>query len=75
LAQFHLVEWLSLNESLFGNVKLFSNFLAKVEIARQNGINQLKFSAQGAQALANETNIFLSYKQRLRTIVFKIQSC
>jgi len=63
-------QWL--NDSLYRNVKLLSNFLAKVEIARQNGIIKGILWHQG-ESDANETNIPL-YKQRLGQLFSKFRA-
>ena len=63
-------QWL--NDSLYRNVKLFSNFLAKVEIGKQTGIIKGILWHQG-ESDANETNIPL-YKQRLGSLFSKFRT-
>jgi len=63
-------QWL--NDSLYRNVKLFSNFLAKVEIAKQTGIIKGILWHQG-ESDANEKNIPL-YKQRLGLLFSKFRT-
>ena len=63
-------QWL--NDSLYRNVKLFSNFLAKVEIGRQAGIIKGILWHQG-ESDANEKNIPL-YKQRLGFLFSKFRT-
>jgi hypothetical protein len=63
-------QWL--NDSLYRNVKLFSNFLAKVEIARQNGIIKGILWHQG-ESDANEQDIPL-YKKRLGQLFSKFRA-
>jgi len=59
-------------DSVFRNVKLYSNFLSKVEIAKQNGIIKGILWHQG-ESDANEKNIPL-YKQRLHLLFSKFRS-
>lgn len=63
-------QWL--NDSLYRNVKLFANFLAKVEIAKQTGTIKGILWHQG-ESDANETNIPL-YKQRLGLLFSKFRT-
>jgi hypothetical protein len=63
-------QWL--NDSLYRNVKLFSNFLAKVEIGKQNGIIKGMLWHQG-ESDANEEDIPL-YKQRLGSLFTKFRT-
>ncbi len=63
-------QWL--NDSLYRNVKLFSNFLAKVEIGKQNGIIKGILWHQG-ESDANEENI-PHYKQRLGLLFSKFRA-
>ena len=63
-------QWL--NDSLYRNVKLFSNFLAKIEIGKQNGIIKGILWHQG-ESDANEKNISL-YKQRLGLLFSKFRT-
>jgi hypothetical protein len=63
-------QWL--NDSLYRNVKLNSNFLAKVEIGKQNGIIKGILWHQG-ESDANEKNISL-YKQRLGLLFSKFRT-
>ncbi len=63
-------QWLG--DSVFRNVKLFSNFLAKVEIAKQNGIIKGILWHQG-ESDANEKNIPL-HKERLHSLFSKFRS-
>jgi len=63
-------QWLG--DSVFRNVKLFSNFLSKVEIAKQNGIIKGILWHQG-ESDANEKDIPL-YKQRLHLLFSKFRS-
>ena len=63
-------QWL--NDSLYRNVKLFSNFLAKVEIAKQKGIIKGILWHQG-ESDANEKDIPL-YKQRLGQLFSKFRT-
>ena len=63
-------QWLG--DSVFRNVKLFSNFLSKVEIAKQNGIIKGILWHQG-ESDANEKNIPL-YKQRLHLLFSKFRA-
>ena len=63
-------QWLG--DSVFRNVKLFSNFLSKVEIAKQNGIIKAILWHQG-ESDANEKNIPL-HKERLRLLFSKFRS-
>ena len=62
-------QWL--NDSLYRNVKLFSNFLAKIEIGKQNGIIKGILWHQG-ESDANERDITL-YKQRLSLLFSKFR--
>ena len=63
-------QWL--NDSLYRNVKLFSNFLAKVEIGKQNGSIKGILWHQG-ESDANEKNISF-YKQRLGLLLSKFRT-
>jgi hypothetical protein len=63
-------QWLG--DSVFRNVKLFSNFLSKVEIAKQNGIIKGILWHQG-ESDANEKNIPL-YKERLHSLFSKFRT-
>src|SRR6188508_3316248 len=63
-------QWLG--DSVFRNVKLFSNFLSKVEIAKQNGIIKGILWHQG-ESDANEKDIPL-HKQRLHVLFSKFRS-
>ena len=63
-------QWLG--DSVYRNVKLFSNFLAKLEIAKQNGIVKGILWHQG-ESDANEKNIPL-YKQRLHLLFSKFRT-
>jgi Carbohydrate esterase, sialic acid-specific acetylesterase len=63
-------QWLG--DSVFRNVKLFSNFLSKVEIAKQNGIIKGILWHQG-ESDANEKNI-PPYKERLHLLFSKFRS-
>ena len=63
-------QWL--NDSLYRNVKLFSNFLDKVEIGKQNGIIKGILWHQG-ESDANQKNISL-YKQRLGLLLSKFRT-
>ena len=63
-------QWL--NDSLYRNVKLFSNFLSKVEIARKFGTIKGILWHQG-ESDANEKDIPV-YKQRLRQLFSKFRS-
>jgi hypothetical protein len=63
-------QWLG--DSLYRNVKLFSNFAAKVEIAKQYGTIKGILWHQG-ESDANEKNIPL-YKNRLTTLFTKFRS-
>ena len=63
-------QWLG--DSVFRNVKLFSNFLSKVEIAKQNGIIKGILWHQG-ESDANEKNIPL-HKERLQSLFSKFRS-
>lgn len=63
-------QWLG--DSVFRNVKLFSNFLAKVEIAKQNGIIKGILWHQG-ESDANEKNIPL-HKERLHLLFSKFRT-
>ena len=63
-------QWLG--DSLYRNVKLFSNFLSTVEIAKQNGIIKGILWHQG-ESDANEKDIPL-YKQRLHLLFSKFRS-
>jgi hypothetical protein len=61
-----------LGDSLYRNVKLYSNFLSKVEIAKQYGVIKAILWHQG-ESDANEKNIPL-YKDRLATLFAKFRS-
>ena len=63
-------QWLG--DSLYRNVKLFSNFLSKVEIAKQNGIIKGILWHQG-ESDANEKDIPL-YTQRLSLLFSKFRT-
>src|SRR6186713_3021988 len=63
-------QWLG--DSVFRNVKLFSNFLSKVEIAKQNGVIKGILWHQG-ESDANEKNIPL-HKERLHLLFSKFRS-
>jgi hypothetical protein len=63
-------QWLG--DSVYRNVKLFSNFLSKLEIAKQNGIIKGILWHQG-ESDANEKDIPL-YKQRLHLLFSKFRS-
>jgi Carbohydrate esterase, sialic acid-specific acetylesterase len=63
-------QWL--NDSLYRNVKLFSNFLAKVDIGKQNGIIKGILWHQG-ESDANEKDIPF-YKQRLKLLFSKFRT-
>ena len=63
-------QWL--NDSLYRNVKLFSNFLSKVEIARKIGTIKGILWHQG-ESDANEKDIPF-YKQRLQQLFSKFRS-
>ena len=63
-------QWLG--DSVFRNVKLFSNFLSKVEIAKQNGIIKGILWHQG-ESDANEKNIPL-HKERLHLLFSKFRT-
>ena len=63
-------QWLG--DSVYRNVKLFSNFLAKVEIAKQNGIVKGILWHQG-ESDANEKDIPL-HKQRLHLLFSKFRT-
>src|SRR5678810_1066652 len=63
-------QWLG--DSVFRNVKLFSNFLSKVEIAKQNGIIKGILWHQG-ESDANEKDIPL-YKERLHLLFSKFRT-
>jgi hypothetical protein len=63
-------QWLG--DSVYRNVKLFSNFSSKVEIAKQNGIIKGILWHQG-ESDANEKDIPL-YKQRLHLLFSKFRS-
>jgi hypothetical protein len=62
-------QWLG--DSVFRNVKLFSNFLSKAEIAKQNGIIKGILWHQG-ESDANEKNIPL-HKERLHLLFSKFR--
>ena len=62
-------QWLG--DSVFRNVKLFSNFLSKVEIAKQNGVIKGILWHQG-ESDANEINIPL-HKERLHLLFSKFR--
>ena len=61
-----------LGDSIFRNVKLFSNFLSKVEIARQHGVIKGILWHQG-ESDANEMNIPL-HKERLHLLFSKFRA-
>jgi Carbohydrate esterase, sialic acid-specific acetylesterase len=61
-----------LGDSLYRNVKLYSNFLSKVEIAKQFGVIKGILWHQG-ESDANKKNIPL-YKERLATLFTKFRS-
>jgi len=63
-------QWLG--DSVFRNVKLFSNFVSKVEIAKQNGIIKGILWHQG-ESDANEKNIPL-HRERLHSLFSKFRS-
>jgi hypothetical protein len=63
-------QWLG--DSIYRDVKLFSNFLAKVEIARQNGIIKGILWHQG-ESDANENDILL-HKERLGLLFSKFRA-
>jgi Carbohydrate esterase, sialic acid-specific acetylesterase len=63
-------QWLG--DSLFRNVKLFSNFLSKVEIGKQYGIIKAILWHQG-ESDANEKNI-PHYSERLSVLFTKFRS-
>jgi hypothetical protein len=63
-------QWLG--DSVYRDVKLFSNFLSRVEIAKQNGIIKGILWHQG-ESDANEKDIPL-YKQRLHLLFSKFRS-
>jgi len=63
-------QWLG--DSVYRNVKLFSNFLSKVEIAKQNGIIKGILWHQG-ESDANEKDIPL-HKQRLHLLFSKFRA-
>ncbi|HEV8270987.1 MAG TPA: sialate O-acetylesterase [Chitinophagaceae bacterium] len=63
-------QWL--DDSLYRNVKLFSNFIEKVELAKQNGIIKGILWHQG-ESDANEKDIPL-YKQRLGLLFSKFRT-
>ena len=63
-------QWL--NDSVHRNVKLLSNFFAKVEIAKQNGVIKGILWHQG-ESDANENDIPL-YKQRLGLLFSKFRA-
>ena len=63
-------QWLG--DSLYRNVKLFSNFLSKVEIAKQNGIIKGILWHQG-ESDANEKDIPL-HQQRLSLLFSKFRT-
>jgi hypothetical protein len=65
-----ITQWLG--DSVFRNVKLFSNFLSKVEIGKQNGIIKGILWHQG-ESDANEKNIPL-HKERLHLLFSKFRS-
>jgi hypothetical protein len=65
-----ITQWL--NDSLYRNVKLFSNFLSKVEIARKFGTIKGILWHQG-ESDANEKDIPF-YKQRLGQLFSKFRS-
>ena len=63
-------QWLG--DSLYRNVKLFSNFLSKLQIAKQNGIIKGILWHQG-ESDANENHIPL-HKQRLHLLFSKFRT-
>lgn len=63
-------QWLG--DSLYRNVKLFSNFLSKVELAKQYGIVKAILWHQG-ESDANDRDIPL-YKERLQILFTKFRS-
>ena len=63
-------QWLG--DSVFRNVKLFSNFLSKIEIGKQNGIIKGILWHQG-ESDANEKNIPL-HKERLHLLFSKFRT-
>ena len=63
-------QWLG--DSVFRNVKLFSNFVEKVAIAKQNGVIKGILWHQG-ESDANEMNIPL-HKQRLHSLFSKFRA-
>jgi Carbohydrate esterase, sialic acid-specific acetylesterase len=63
-------QWLG--DSLYRNVKLYSNFLSKIEIAKQFGVIKGILWHQG-ESDANEKNIPY-YKERLRVLFAKFRS-
>jgi hypothetical protein len=63
-------QWLG--DSVFRNVKLFSNFLSKVEIAKQNGVIKGILWHQG-ESDANEKDIPL-HKERLHLLFSKFRT-
>jgi hypothetical protein len=63
-------QWLG--DSVFRNVKLFSNFLSKIEIGKQNGIIKGILWHQG-ESDANKNNIPL-HKQRLHLLFSKFRA-
>ena len=63
-------QWL--NDSLYRNVKLFSNLLAKIEIGKQNGVIKGFLWHQG-ESDANEKDI-PHYKQRLVLLFSKFRT-
>ena len=65
-----IIQWL--NDSVYRNVKLFSNFLEKLEIGKQTGIIKGILWHQG-ESDANEKNIPL-YKQRLGLLFSKFRT-
>lgn len=63
-------QWLG--DSLYRNVKLYSNFLSKVEVAKQYGVIKGILWHQG-ESDANQKNIPL-YKERLQTLFTNFRS-
>ena len=63
-------QWL--NDSLYRNVKLFSNLLAKIEVGKQTGVIKAILWHQG-ESDANEKNI-PHYKQRLGLLFSKFRT-
>ena len=65
-----ITQWL--NDSLYRNVKLFSNLLTKIEIGKQHGVIKAILWHQG-ESDANEKDIPL-YKQRLGLLFSKFRT-